>query len=210
MEPQLFSCGLRLQCPFSHCPQIRFNGAATFQLRIAQDLVANKNTALKLQWSRNFSVADWMIRFALTTPHACWLQWSRNFSVADCMPTASRQVCPCSGFNGAATFQLRIAESNRLTYRVEALLQWSRNFSVADCRSNAVKPPSVKRLQWSRNFSVADCSCIAGVVVSCINSFNGAATFQLRIAVSLIIHPTSQKTLQWSRNFSVADCRPKK
>ena len=63
------------------------------------------------------------------------------------------------------------------------------------------------KLQWSRNFSVADCSSINNLGTLAFTGFNGAATFQLRIAAippTEAAIPTHQ--LQWSRNFSVADC----
>ena len=83
MEPQLFSCGL-LKTPvqafsgvdsrfngaatfqlriaghvFTYCNcHCCFNGAATFQLRIASPAKGTGSIFYKLQWSRNFSVAD--------------------------------------------------------------------------------------------------------------------------------------------------------
>ena len=64
-----------------------FNGAATFQLRIVH--VATNHYVV-----------------------GCRLQWSRNFSVADCRnPTARLHPRPYR-FNGAATIQLRIDEDD--------------------------------------------------------------------------------------------------
>ena len=157
MEPQLFSCGL-------HCMGKRnlkdvkgFNGAATFQLRIGVVPYINYTEYNKLQWSRNFSVAD-------------------------CCGVAHKKSNLCTSFNGAATFQLRIVLMVIDDAHEFATLQWSRNFSVADCTK---KKTSVRRapvLQWSRNFSVADC-IVLGLCLFLVARFNGAATFQLRIVL---------------------------
>ena len=108
------------------------------------------------------------------------LQWSRNFSVADCKIQA-RGYSLFRSFNGAATFQLRIAANNPTADEpitsasmepqlfscgllnaifnsiVMCVLQWSRNFSVADWVPSGVTTSKSCALQWSRNFSVADC-----------------------------------------------------
>ena len=87
------------------------------------------------------------------------------------------------------------------------LLQRSRNFSVADWPLVARPPIFRFALQWSRNFSVADCINPALITIFGIISFNGAATFQLRIVPVLPVIGRTHVWLQWSRNFSVADCR---
>ena len=203
MEPQLFSCGLLQPLP-KVMASWRFNGAATFQLRIGltlQKIVKSpfwasmepqlfscglgkkgrkeERKELGLQWSRNFSVADWstdvwisitsrasmepqlfscglQMGIETTFQEYLELQWSRNFSVADCLSSAAN-VVHTACFNGAATFQLRIAG--------QTMLNWLSSFG-----------------------------------------FNGAATFQLRIEVPTCEY-LSHQGLQWSRNFSVADCR---
>ena len=159
MEPQLFSCGLRIQNVPVWQMQESFNGAATFQLRIAQKFRGIKKGTFLLQWSRNFSVADCSanellrrkvhgrfngaatfqlrianIFFVIDYDVFPWLQWSRNFSVAD--------------------WRL----NSHLWWNRNLLLQWSRNFSVADCNERGIMEFDVILLQWSRNFSVADCS----------------------------------------------------
>ena len=83
MEPQLFSCGLVYANITGLGVQSPFNGAATFQLRIATWFHICQDTSIDLQWSRNFSVADWWI-WIIQILEIFLLQWSRNFSVADC------------------------------------------------------------------------------------------------------------------------------
>ena len=203
MEPQLFSCGLLCNRDCITLKILPFNGAATFQLRIVVKiwtdcimpmppsmepqlfscgllcvvstvkprdspsmepqlfscgLLAMDNAIpcmCSLQWSRNFSVADCANQKGQCQVLQKPLQWSRNFSVADC----------------AALFNMENSYTN---------LQWSRNFSVADWMSVGVSIPRSSNLQWSRNFSVAD--WMSKVAVNqFFMTFNGAATFQLRI-----------------------------
>ena len=203
MEPQLFSCGLgdklyqfRGNNPPSMEPQLFSCG-----LKEPVTIWVNLNN---LQWSRNFSVADWR-SFPVTKRGANSLQWSRNFSVAD-----------CSGCYRQGSQHIH--------------LQWSRNFSVADCSGMPWRSIPRPVLQWSRNFSVADCmthhsqnhailfpsmepqlfSCGLGDDgsrrLSISSAFNGAATFQLRIDHCYSYAYDHGLCLQWSRNFSVADC----
>ena len=250
MEPQLFSCGLLIMSlsrlsssgllqwsrNFSVadwmsreqetvCADTRFNGAATFQLRIVVDwpvvwddnrasmepqlfscglpnLTGLQNTVKQLQWSRNFSVADW-----------------RSNTGDD----GSRWLC----FNGAATFQLRIDGVMTWWWWNDLVLQWSRNFSVADwpplrfCRfvrncasmepqlfscglfSSTCSRLAFFRLQWSRNFSVADCWFIFWWIAFCSFSFNGAATFQLRIVMKNFLTTPSQSRFNGAATFQL-------
>ena len=139
------------------------------------------------------------------------LQWSRNFSVADCGIRTFNNERDLRGFNGAATFQLRIdgigfrefkvliasmepqlfscglKTGNCIALQPTLSLQWSRNFSVADWYYDADDVNLTWfMLQWSRNFSVADCSkCVCW---KCFRTcFNGAATFQLRIEETSVL-----------------------
>ena len=205
MEPQLFSCGLDIVLSFSSFCILSFNGAATFQLRIVIPSSLNFCLLSSLQWSRNFSVADWSCTLA---------SWTTDLS-----PSMEPQLFSCG-----------LPSNQPCSYHRWNSLQWSRNFSVADCRLGSLFLPL--RL-WS---------------------FNGAATFQLRIvAPELYVDPTIKPSmepqlfscgllimsvrtrsgdimpsmepqlfscglfiaslssnrawaLQWSRNFSVADC----
>ena len=132
MEPQLFSCGLSRWTILISLNIQSFNGAATFQLRIVDKVRINDIELSKLQWSRNFSVAD--CRYTSLAASNCpSLQWSRNFSVADWW---IRQVSRLSHYFASMEPQLFSC----------GLYLWGRgiqNFTI--------------RLQWSRNFSVADC-----------------------------------------------------
>ena len=113
-------------------------------------------------------------------------------------------------FNGAATFQLRIEKKEIAEGARLRALQWSRNFSVADCNMCPRSKSGPPKLQWSRNFSVADCcgyhngvsdineASMEPQLFSCgllrrvfsvswaMTSFNGAATFQLRIVAAKV------------------------
>ena len=88
---------------------IYFNGAATFQLRIEwRDLIVANMTEW-LQWSRNFSVADWK---HLGSFHLCHCRTSMEPQLFSCglSYTGIFRSSAKSYFNGAATFQLRIAD----------------------------------------------------------------------------------------------------
>ena len=180
MEPQLFSCGLHEMCTYFFTLDFAFNGAATFQLRIASSSGTHKDQFCTLQWSRNFSVADCeQIDIQLKNG----LNPSMEPQLFSCglnewVGDAKRVLQP---FNGAATFQLRIASLQFEDYKKSCLLQWSRNFSVAD---------------WGHRHHTGHSPI----------SFNGAATFQLRIAECTDRVDRIPGLLQWSRNFSVADC----
>ena len=154
MEPQLFSCGLKKPLRGLNNGMQTFNGAATFQLRIAGWGSRAPSMIIFLQWSRNFSVADCYQRYG-DTIGANSLQWSRNFSVADCkdplipikgwiLPSMEPQLFSCG------------LEFNVTSPPKKTSLQWSRNFSVADCALFFASPTKSTNLQWSRNFSVAD------------------------------------------------------
>ena len=137
-----------------------FNGAATFQLRIVTPA---------------FNVSQFNLM----------LQWSRNFSVADCRPRPRCHLLRKLSFNGAATFQLRIALP----------ILW------ADPRYSASMEPQLfscglkedhGRSQKNHNEASMEpqlFSCgLHGEAEAAAASqlcFNGAATFQLRIAVKV-------------------------
>ena len=81
-------------------------------------------------------------------------------------------------------------------------LQWSRNFSVADCSRYQHWWFIHFHLQWSRNFSVADCR--AGKSQPKIfKTFNGAATFQLRIVVGTNIDDSFIFTFNGAATFQL-------
>ena len=131
MEPQLFSCGLNKLARGGRTPNSRFNGAATFQLRIACPKLVQSGVAMSFNGAATFQLR--IVENIQQQQHqADGLQWSRNFSVADWtnwrevvglpIPASMEpQLFSCGllkiwicimffspGFNGAATFQLRI------------------------------------------------------------------------------------------------------
>ena len=114
-------------------------------------------------------------------------------------------------------------------YLIIASLQWSRNFSVADCvqkltQTSITKLTSMEPQLFSCGLlmvpaagGVAGHASMEPQLFSCglltetqnqnhpTQSFNGAATFQLRIVLKDCHLLTATFLLQWSRNFSVAD-----
>ena len=134
MEPQLFSCGLWIP----HRPKKADRG--------------------RLQWSRNFSVADWSCTKASCEKS---VKPSMEPQLFSCGLGQAGTSTGDSGrpFNGAATFQLRI-------------VLWP-CFWILACQSPSMEPQlfscglqmhylfsryRMSFLQWSRNFSVADCT----------------------------------------------------
>ena len=108
------------------------------------------------------------------------LQWGRDFSVAEIdTRRASSDGCGTC-FNGAATFQSRKYERLCQRRNPDGLLQWGRDFSVAEMqrqrhgrlmariasmgprlfsRGNRASEAAIKfstELQWGRDFSVAE------------------------------------------------------
>ena len=155
MEPQLFSCGLQI-CGSSY------------------------------YYANHASMEPQLF--------SCGLQNNRYLWVPNHLASMEPQLFSCGlhgypihrfgygrSFNGAATFQLRIAVTAIPLLTPLKSLQWSRNFSVADCSKSVPKSTVLCLLQWSRNFSVADCTTMQPSEPNHIYSFNGAATFQLRI-----------------------------
>ena len=152
MEPQLFSCGLALMTSWLHSCQL-------------------------LQWSRNFSVADWLSKYS-KTPSKFWLQWSRNFSVADWRKKGIREERK-KDFNGAATFQLRIAGD-------PTIFMAGGNFT-------SMEP------------QLFSCGLLSQRAVNHIplHNFNGAATFQLRIGEHSTQEPTPHRHFNGAATFQL-------
>ena len=184
MEPQLFSCGLLLEC-LASC-------------------LAHEPSMEPQLFSCGLKVCE-----AAHVILPSILQWSRNFSVADCRTFHMIWSLILYSFNGAATFQLRIADWRpcwwcfpfdpsmepqlfscglRNAYEVqrerEAPSMEPQLFSCGLQIDALADGAFHSTLQWSRNFSVADC----GTRMKC---------------------KEKEKPLQWSRNFSVADCTSK-
>ena len=133
MEPQLFSCGLNPKLPSEPIILFGFNGAATFQLRIAAGSAAVCACVVGASMEPQlFSCGLFCAfgrgdnqRIASMEPQlfSCGLWQGMDLSQGD-----------FRRFNGAATFQLRIAVNGHLSHTIVTMLQWSRNFSVADCK----------------------------------------------------------------------------
>ena len=228
MEPQLFSCGLGLVCFIAVIIFRTFNGAATFQLRIDSISRDVKSFHIFLQWSRNFSVADCCGDGVQQSRHVAF-NGAATFQlrIAAHLLWYSLRYCP---FNGAATFQLRIARlrthPRSLKFKPsmepqlfscglrcrwntslqQLVLQWSRNFSVADCiNSYSITILPTLSFNGAATFQLRIAADSTGWADTCL-AFNGAATFQLRIDQNTICVLFIPSNLQWSRNFSVADC----
>ena len=170
------------------CIEPRFNGAATLSLRKLQeasgsgrrayaasmgpqlyrcgntDAGATPAVGIKLQWGRNFIVAETVILQTITearhplqwgrnfivaetrrAPATCTpcqrLQWGRNFIVAETKRwrTAKSRRRKC--FNGAATLSLRKLTPRLRHAIITGLLQWGRNFIVAETRTTTTTLP---------------------------------------------------------------------
>ena len=230
MEPQLFSCGLLLPSNSTLPASKGFNGAATFQLRIVDHILNNQNTdeyrfngaatfqlrivaqaridsfeLEQLQWSRNFSVADWSWCFVrsmsdisasmepqlfscgLGIHYLILMQIIGSFNGAATfqlriVKNFSIRTGSFTCFNGAATFQLRIGECDGAGGRGSRLASMEPQLFSCGLLENSARGRWRIRLQWSRNFSVADCAAAINRTVWFRFCFNGAATFQLRIA----------------------------
>ena len=164
---------------------LSFNGAATFQLRIECVLIEGDDDSDASMEPQLFSCGllsiisiDMVGIIASMEPQlfSCglckcrwwWLllekllQWSRNFSVADCRRRRRRSRKDTRGFNGAATFQLRIVSSLD---------------SVHSTQCTASMEPQL--------FS---CGLVDSIVIMLLHfqCFNGAATFQLRIELPIV------------------------
>ena len=141
-------------------------------------------TPAKLQWGRNFIVAEMVSSLAMATG-VRKLQWGRNFIVAE--------ITRISWQGGMGT---PLASMGPQLYRCgnkspgyvmnpdDDKLQWGRNFIVAETCGSATCTVWFLSLQWGRNFIVAetwlhDRGDVRGVF-----------------------------TLQWGRNFIVAEIRP--
>ena len=205
MEPQLFSCGLpsNLACT-NDAPRASME-PQLFSCGLMFIVSLTKTAVSSLQWSRNFSVADW----------------------------GRKSLCHNDvneGFNGAATFQLRISEwieppfvkarafNGAATFQLRIAIYWPWwNWSISD--------PSMEPQLFSCGLNIAVIirivmnipsmepqlfSCgLSNLPVIWIRSKSPSMEPQLfscglQLKILLI---TLTIYLQWSRNFSVADCR---
>ena len=106
MGPQLCSCGNRSPGGTPARTPRRFNGAATLQLRKQVYPTVDANLDSKLQWGRNFAVAETRIL------NLCFHHKTESFNGAATLQLRKRRPCPHNPlswhrFNGAATLQLR-------------------------------------------------------------------------------------------------------
>ena len=107
MGPQLYRCGNLPTTRQLWFPVLSFNGAATLSLRKFCGSPSLTTSTAKLQWGRNFIVAE-INRVTPNLSFSLLLQWGRNFIVAEMHRTvlvAISRTPPC--FNGAATLSLR-------------------------------------------------------------------------------------------------------
>ena len=81
--PQLYRCGNQaLHGQTEHCHH-RFNGGATLSLRKYDSLEPAAQVPIRLQWGRNFIVAEMVNATAYIHLFRYALQWGRNFIVAE-------------------------------------------------------------------------------------------------------------------------------
>ena len=164
----------------------------------------NPGCATTLQWGRNFAVAETGCvgsgRMARSGFNGAATLQLRKPSHATIATRAYR------GFNGAATLQLRKQGGQVVGYGRFSLLQWGRNFAVAETwRSTARTPLTRLMLQWGRNFAVAETIQKLEHRSKYGDRFNGAATLQLRKLASGGACGRLSDWLQWGRNFAVAE-----
>ena len=177
MEPQLFSCGLNLRGTIQICYRYTFNGAATFQLRIDEQDTSTNRSWNALQWSRNFSVADCVLDHI-------------NQDVAE-QPSMEPQLFSCG---------LQIQNRNLvfgLFPSMEPQLFSCGLLMLETVRSRCVIPSMEPQLfscglrKWG------------AVNQKWISTFNGAATFQLRIGLRRVYLPSVVLTFNGAATFQL-------
>ena len=163
------------------------------------------DAAARLQWGRNFIVAEMLCRSVSILPRYP-LQWGRNFIVAE-MPAGT----------GARPKRHQ--------------LQWGRNFIVAEIFSSQVDRLPVGTLQWGRNFIVAEISKSVSVqdatgrasmgpqLYRCGNvllygywrldplASMGPQLYRCGNDLKIKTSEIQEVQLQWGRNFIVAEIR---
>src|SRR5579872_7041384 len=105
MGPRFFNRGKVARPPPKTGPTNSFNGAAIFQSRKGPPLRPNRRLQRRLQWGRDFSIAERMITYSRRLGIS-WLQWGRDFSIAESHNEYTTN-CAKNRFNGAAIFQSR-------------------------------------------------------------------------------------------------------
>ena len=157
MGPQLYRCGNReIRYIVVCCNGICFNGAATLSLRKCPRREHNNPWNARLQWGRNFIVAEITVFLRTMTWMPCF-NGAATLSLRKCQPVACRTCLRTLCFNGAATLSLRKYDGRQLPLQTKnRMLQWGRNFIVAEIQ------PQPRKTQYG------------------FTSFNGAATLSLR------------------------------
>ena len=108
-----------------------FNGAATLPLRKLVGLLGIYGGRIKLQWGRNFIVAEIDVIKMRAKMHNM-LQWGRNFIVAEIPVQAKRYVQRHDASMGPQLYRCGNLNLEITGFDFEAMLQWGRNFIVAE------------------------------------------------------------------------------
>ena len=179
MGPHFFKCGKLTLLDLSLILYLRFNGAALFQVRKADDLAMPLTAILELQWGRTFSSAesrsrmhqDNQTKIASMGPH---------FFKCGKLTLLDLSLILYLRFNGAALFQVR--KVLKIWSRRNYFIRASMGPHFFKCGKEIVD----KRLHvslWSFNgaalFQVRKVGSITSLAWSSA-SFNGAALFQVR------------------------------
>ena len=131
MGPQLYRCGNRTCRCRVPLPARCFNGATTLSLRKLAVLVVKYRQYAKLQWGRNFIVAE-------TT-----------------LPNPTRALNQRASM-GPQLYRCGNQSRIRGVGPPDVKLQWGRNFIVAETCSEPSIVSMMHLLQWGRNFIVAE------------------------------------------------------
>ena len=184
MEPQLYRCG---NLAGGHAMRIqwdRFNGAATLSLRKSEGDDEGSEEAPKLQWSRNFIVAEIRTRLPTARSGRTASMEPQLYRCGNMQDVNLRQRKTIS-FNGAVTLSLRKSEGDDEGSEEAPKLQWSRNFIVAEIRTRLPTARSGRTAsmepQLYRCGNMQDVNLRQRKTIS----FNGAATLSLRKSLSV-------------------------
>ena len=131
MGPQLCSCGNRQN---HHVRFVRHQIASMGPQLCSCGNMRQKKWELwgwMLQWGRNFAVAETARMHVETTDSLVASMGPQLCSCGNPRPTGTNPSFK-TGFNGAATLQLRKPALDRTDAVGESVLQWGRNFAVAE------------------------------------------------------------------------------
>ena len=143
----------------------------------------NPDAELVLQWGRTLSSAERQAkrdgratnRAASMGPHSFKCGKSAKLAPADALQIS---------FNGAALFQVRKVLDILASLWRALPLQWGRTLSSAERETGRQIKSGGESLQWGRTLSSAE-SLFAPLSIQNSQSFNGAALFQVRKALTL-------------------------